>query len=307
MTKIQLPVLVGNEPDLFEYANKIKTQLSKATESWKEVAQIFAAAQDQFGRQSKEMTTLGKETGFGEAKIDKLVQIAKNVRLKENEKIFSTVTTWTVLYDVTLLNDEQFDMLKTELQNGENLTSKLIASIRNPKKNEDKDKTQMQNFASIQMDINAIRSEVADQADYEYLLSTLQELSQRVPYIKIKVNDLLTKDIEKHSKEMYREYERVVRKAFIDERTRYLNRVKRTCDSVYHKKRKKEVYEESNDLLLDKEYSRAFECVESDQFDQAKFLSEAQTKVSARREARFGQRVSEPYSNDDLIYLPQAA
>lgn len=307
MTNTQLPILIGNEPEVKEYADRIKEQITTATDSWKKVAEIFAAAQNQFGRKSKEMIDLGKKTDFSVAKIDKLVRIANDNRLKANDNIFRTVGAWTVLYDVTLLNDSQFEQLKAELLNGENLTSKIINNIRNPKKDEEKDKVQMQNFASIQMDINAIRSQVADQEDYEYLLSTLHALSQRVPYIKIEVNDLLTKDLEKHSKETDREYERVVRKAFIDERTRYLNRIKRKCGKVYHNKRKSEVCEESNFLIRDKDYKGAFEYIESDQFDQEKFILEAERKICERREKRFGQRVSEPYSNDDLIYLPQAA
>lgn len=305
MTNATLPIRFENEVALDTFAADMQVELTNSTNAWKRIADIFAAAQEQFGRQSKEMLQLGKKTGFTKSKIDKLVQIAKDSRIKANPKMFGTVSAWTVLYGVTLLNPQQFTQLSEQLEKGVELTSKLVASIRKPKK--DQDSVQLQNFASIQLDLNAIRAGVMDQEDYEEMINTLQTLAERIPFIKITMNDILTKDIEKQQKEMHREYDRLVRRAFSDERQKHFNRIKLQYGADYLKSHRKEVIEETNCLLNDGSYMEAFDVIESDQYDQAEFWSEACRKMWSRREEKFKDRVSEPYVNANVVMLNEAA
>jgi hypothetical protein len=305
MKNATLPARLNNEITIDTFVTDIHSELSKSTNAWKRVAEIFAAAQEQFGRQSKEMTELGKKTGFTKSKIDKLVQIANDKRIKANSETFSTVSAWTVLYDVTLLDTKQFKQLTQKLESGETLTSKLITSIRKPKIEQEPAK--MQGLATIQMDINAIRSGLLDQDDYEELISTLEELATRIPFIKITMNDILSKDIENRYKELDREFDRIVRRVFTDERKKYLNRIAMKSSTDYMKTRKKEVMSVTNNLLNDRDFKAAFEYIESDQFDEASFRQEAEQKMWERRETKFKDRVTEPFQNTNLIMLNKAA
>ena len=300
----KLPVMLGNEVAVETYATDIRAELTKSTTAWKRIAEIFLSAQEQFGRMSKEMSELGKQTGFEKSKIDKLVLIAKSTRIKENDNLFGTVTAWTVLYDVTRLNDAQFDELKEKLLEGFTLTSKLVLSIKNPKPT--RNLIQMQGVATIQIDINAIRSGVFDQEDYEFLMKNLQEIAERVPFIKVAVNDVLSKDIEKQANEINREYEIVARKKFIDGRTKFLNRIRAKYGATICKKREAEIRDQTQDLLCGNGFKEAFELIESDAFDEGKILNEAVSRVWERRKEKFGGKVSEPYSTRDIIMLSAA-
>jgi hypothetical protein len=300
----KLPVMIGNEVAVETYATDIRAELTKSTTAWKRIAEIFLAAQEQFGRMSKEMHDLGKQTAFEKSKIDKLVLIAKSTRIKENDNLFGTVTAWTVLYDVTRLNDAQFEELKGKLFEGFTLTSKLVLSIKNPKPTPNP--IQMQGVATIQIDINAIRSGVFDNEDYEFLLKNLQEIAERVPFIKVAFNDVLSKDIEKQANEIARESEILARKKFIDARTKFLNRIRAKYGAPYCKKREAEIREQTQDLLRGNGFKEAFELIESDVFDEGKILNEASIRVWDRRKAKFGSKVSEPYGTRDIIMLSAA-
>jgi hypothetical protein len=305
MKSATLPVMKGNEVSINDYATDIRAELTKSTTAWKRIAEIFLAAQEQFGRMSKEMRELGKQTGFEKSKIDKLVLIAKSTRIKENDNLFGTVTAWTVLYDVTRLNDAQFDELKEKLLEGFTLTSKLVLSIKNPRPTPNP--VQMQGVATIQIDINAIRSGVVDMEDYEFVVKSLQEIAERVPFIKITFRDVLSKDIEKRESEVIREYEIVARKKFIDARTKFLNRIRAKYGATICKKRETEIRDQTQDLLRGNGFKEAFELIESDQFDEGKILNEASSRVWERRKEKFGEKVSEPYGSRNIIQLSAAA
>ena len=73
MKNATLPVRLNNEIAIDTFATDIQCELSKSTNAWKRVSELFAAAQEQFGRQSKEIIELGKKTGFTRSKNGILV------------------------------------------------------------------------------------------------------------------------------------------------------------------------------------------------------------------------------------------
>lgn len=304
MKNSQLPVRIGNEIQIDIYVAEIKNELGKSLSAWNRISEIFAAAQNQFGRKSKPMVELAKETGFSIAKIDKLVQIANSKFLKSSPELFSKVNTWTVLYDVTLLDENQFNTLKSKLLSGESLTSRLVTSIRKPKPTEI---TTLRQFVTIQLDINAIRTGMIDAEDYEQLICTLQSIAEKFPFIKITMNDLMTADSNKRQEEFMDEIAHVMKKEFNEERKKYLNRVKVNHGNKYCKIRKSELRELTNDLKHDEDYAAAFEMIESDQFDQKRYYNEASFNFLTRREEKFTSRLPEPYAYNTIIVRQSAA
>lgn len=305
MTKAQLPVRIGNEISIDQYVSDIRSQLQTSLDSWKRVAEILASAQDQFGRKSKEMKELAKKTGFGIAKVDKLIRVADSKRLKENSKLLAYVESWTVLYEVTFLDDNQFAQLKEKVESGQNVTVKLINSIRKPKA--ESDGIQMNTLFTISMDVNAIRTGVVETEEYEYLISNLQYLAEKTPFIKVTMNDLFTKDCEKQFNETSREFERVVWKELVQAKNNYLNQKKAKYGAEYLRKYKEDIDSQVKEFFDKSEYAAAFEVVESDQFDQSKYHSEAADRVFEKRKAKFAARVSTPYACRDVIVLNEAA
>ena len=304
MTVSQLDVLVGNEILIDQYVTDIKSELCNSTSAWKRIAEIFAAAQEQFGRKSKAMSELAKKTEFGTSKVDKLVQIAKSKRLKSESNFFSEVTTWTVLYEVTTLDDAQYQTLLSKLTAGERLSLRLITSIRKPK---DEAPNPFQQFAVIQLDMNAVRTGLIDQDEYETLVQAIQMIADRVPYVKVIQNDLIEKDDAKRTTELSREITKVTHKAFMVERDKFLNRIKVKYGSDYWKKRRAELREVTDHLITDGNFAAAFELIESDLYDPQNFYSEAAEKIWNRREAKFGTRVTNPFAQQNLVMLPRAA
>jgi hypothetical protein len=304
MTISQLPVRVGNEILIDQYVIDIKSELGTSTSAWKRIAEIFAAAQEQFGRKSKAMSELAKKTEFSTSKIDKLVAIAKSKRLKSESNFFSEVTTWTVLYEVTTLTDDQYQILLSKLTAGETLSLRLITSIRKPK---DETPNPFQQFATIQLDMNAVRAGLIDQDEYETLVQAIQMIADRVPYVKVTVNDLIEKNDEKRTTELEREITKVTHKAFMVERDKFLNRIKVKHGTEYWKMRRAELREVTEDLITDGDFAAAFEIIESDMYDPQNFYSEAAEKIWNRREAKFGTRVSKSFTQHNLVMLPRAA
>lgn len=304
MTISQLPVRFDNEIEIDQFVADIKSELANSTSAWKRIAEIFAAAQEQFGRKSKAMSELAKKTEFSTSKIDKLVQIAKSKRLKSESNFFSEVTTWTVLYEVTTLNEDQYQVLLSKLTAGDCLSLRLIASIRKPK---DDAPNPFQQFAVIQLDMNAVRAGQIDQDDYETLVQALQTIADRVTYAKVTINDVIEKDDEKRTTELVREMSKVTHKAFMVERDKFLDRIKVNHGTKYWKMRRAELREVTKDLITDGDFAAAFEIIESDMYDQTKFYSEAAEKIWNRRESKFGTRVSKPFTQQDLVMLPRAA
>lgn len=294
MTFATLPVRIDNEIEIDQFVADIKSELANSTSAWKRIAEIFAAAQEQFGRKSKAMTELAQKTEFSTSKIDKLVQIAKSKRLKSDTNFFSEVKTWTVLYEVTTLNDEQYETLLSKLSAGEHLSLRLISSIRNPK---DDTPNPFQQFAVIQLDLNAVRAGLIDQDEYETLVQALQTIADRVTHAKVIQNDLIEKDDAARTPELTREMAKVTYRAFVDERDKFLNRVKVKHGTEYFKKRRVELREVTDHLVTESDFAAAFELIESDQYDQAKFYSEAVAKIWSRREAKFGARVRSPFGH----------
>jgi capsid portal protein len=49
MKNAQLPILIENEIQVAQYAKDIRNEMTTSANAWKRIAEIFSAAQEQFG------------------------------------------------------------------------------------------------------------------------------------------------------------------------------------------------------------------------------------------------------------------
>ena len=110
----------------------IKSELEKQTQAWKAIGAELYELKSTYGFQSDEAQAVIEATGWDKSTISKLAKIGGDSRL--SDPLFKSVDAWSVLYEVTCLNDIQLDQLKSKLieEPKLKLTSALISSIRNP-------------------------------------------------------------------------------------------------------------------------------------------------------------------------------
>jgi glycosyltransferase involved in cell wall biosynthesis len=109
------------------------------------------------------------------------------------------------------------------LSSGELLSSRLVTSIRKPKIA--KPHT-FQQFATIQLDINAIRAGRISPKDHETLIKALQTISELVPHAKVTLNDLFLNDADQQTKELSKEFVKATKQKLVIERNKYLKKIK---------------------------------------------------------------------------------
>ena len=90
---------------------EIQSELNDQTGSWRKVSELLNQADVEFGFGADEMKQILDQTDISPSKASKLISIAQDDRIKQNSKVFETVSAWTTLYQATLLNDEEFSEL----------------------------------------------------------------------------------------------------------------------------------------------------------------------------------------------------
>ena len=83
--------------------------------------------------------------------------LSQDDRIRQNSKVFETVSAWTTLYQATLLNDDDFD----ELVNNASEEGVLkVSDIRNVQEKKTKSpKSNYQSLLNVQFDWNAIKAQ----------------------------------------------------------------------------------------------------------------------------------------------------
>ena len=293
MTRAQLPVITSNETPVLVYVEKIKKHIGDATHAWRQVAEVFASAADEFHFESDKMKSLMKQTGFSKSKASKLISIHKCKRLRECYSTFRMTNTWTVLYEITKLNDQEFEKLLGLVDGDEIVTQRLVNMSRTKKTTEpDPYKT----VFSIQVDINALKSNSFSGNDYQELMEMIEEIQNRLNHIRIIETPEMENDAIQHLKELDREFDKVVRKEFVDAKKAYIS--KASVKDRFGRFTKDEL----NDLIKSKSFAEAFDAIDSDRFDQARLYSVAETNLSNTRRKKFvpKMRPHNEYANTSI-------
>ena len=153
----------NSENAVSDYADRIKKQLEASTTAWRTIADILAAASEEFGMDSDMMRSLLKQTKFSTSKASKLISIANSARLNANANLFSSVDAWTVLYSVTQLTDEEFTRLIDSIDEGDVITASTVSGARNKT---DQKSDPYKTVFSIQIDVNALKATLFSDAEY---------------------------------------------------------------------------------------------------------------------------------------------
>jgi hypothetical protein len=278
MTIAQLPVMASNETTVSTYVAQIKKYIGDATHSWRQIADIFASAADEFSFTSDKMKSLMKQTGFSKSKTSKLISISKSKRLRDHFNTFRATEAWTVLYEVTKLTDHEFKKLIGRLDGDEIVTQSQVNSAKTKIVTEvDPYKT----VFSIQIDINAIKGGKFSGSEYSQLRDLIEEIQNRLNYVRIVESSELDNDAAQFAVELEREFDRVVRKEFSDAKKEHRSRAKDTTQFGQYTKA------DVNDLMRSKNFEEAFSAIDSDRFNRSRLYDIAEENVSKKRREKF--------------------
>lgn len=293
MSATTLPVTTSNETAVAAYVESIKKHMTAATFAWRQIAEILAAAADEFGFESDKMKSLRKQTGFSKSKASKLITIATSKRLRDHYATFKTTNAWTVLYEVTKLTDDEFATLLENVSDGEIITQKIVNDARTKIVAEpDPYKT----VFSIQIDVNAIKSMMFSGDDYQELLDAIEMIQNTMNHVRVVETNQFENDAARFSAEVQREFDKAVRKEFAAAKKSYEKRASdKTMFGTFN-------VDELQQLMRDKDYATAFDALDSDRFDQARLYNEAVNNAYAKREKKFAPfvRPHDEYANTEI-------
>ena len=292
MTIAQLPVTTSNETAVSTYVAQIKKYIGDATHSWRQIADIFASAEDEFGFTSDKMKSLMKQTGFSKSKTSKLISISKSKRLRDHYNTFRSTEAWTVLYEVTKLTDDEFQNLIGRLDDDEIVTQSQVNAAKTKIVTEvDPYKT----VFSIQIDINAIKSQMFSGHDYEKLIEAVETIQNTMNYIRVSESNVFENDAARFLSEINREYNRKVRETWNKARKKFISQCK--CERTIL-----ELKEDIQSSFKMGDYESAFSFIGSDDFDQNKIMNDATRTVYENREKKFGQNANAPdaFANTEI-------
>ena len=231
-----------NTKNVEEFIEYIRVRIIAAAKNWKEVAKAFAEAKEMYGFESDAFKRLCKVTKFSKSKASKLATVATSERLKNYEKELAAVHSWTVLYAITTLNDEQFERLLKDRDNTvENtgdaaiISMAMVSAARNGKS----ERSSMRVYAKVCVDIDAIRGRLMDGDSIAALEKAIRDIQVSVPYVKIEKSHIEEKAENAYLRSLQDAFECEQRKAFgeaVDKKL--LERKKMTHESKeQHEKR----------------------------------------------------------------------
>ena len=148
-------MISGNTVSVATLIEEIQSELKDQTGSWRKVSELLNQADVEFGFGTDAMKQILDQTDISKSKASKLISIAQDDRIRQNSKVFETVSAWTTLYQATLLNDDDF----SELVNNASKEGVLkVSNIRNVQDKKIKSsKSTYQNLLNVKVDWNAIR------------------------------------------------------------------------------------------------------------------------------------------------------
>ena len=191
---------------------EIQSELNDQTGSWRKVSELLNQADVEFGFGADEMKQILDQTDISPSKASKLISIAQDDRIKQNSKVFETVSAWTTLYQATLLNDEEFSEL-VNIVSEEGVLK--VSDIRNVQDKKAKSsKSNYQNLLNVQFDWNAIKAQAVSSEDIQKVIEKLNELASEITYMKVETATRYEKEIDKFNEEVTKEFNKQSKKFY---------------------------------------------------------------------------------------------
>ena len=183
---------------------EIQSELKDQTGSWRKVSELLNQADVEFGFGADEMKQILDQTDISRSKASKLISIAQDDRIKQNSKVFETVSAWTTLYQATLLIDDDFDEL-VNIVSAEGLLK--VSDIRNVQDKKTKSsKSSYQDLLNVQFDWNAIKAQAVSSEDVQKVIDKLDELASEITYMKVETAPRYEKEIDKFNEEVIKAF-----------------------------------------------------------------------------------------------------
>ena len=91
-------MISGNTISVATLIAEIQSELKDQTGSWRKVSELLNQADVEFGFATSEMKQILDQTDISPGKASKLISIAQDDRIRQNSKVFETVSAWTTLY-----------------------------------------------------------------------------------------------------------------------------------------------------------------------------------------------------------------
>lgn len=215
--------MTTNTTSTNEFAVRIKTLLSASTAAWREISNVLANAEKQFGFDDKRFSDLLKEVAFSKATATKLIKIARDKRIAGNAYLFDTCTAWTVLYEITTLNDDQFAALLKVLEMSDydrDACGNKVLTVATVKRIKDAGKEKVSDpyrpAFSIRIDVEALRTKEFNGNEYEILMNHLRAIANDVPFVRVDAATLIDKEEDRYVTELNNEYNKLLYKHFND-------------------------------------------------------------------------------------------
>jgi len=170
-----------NEQKVKDYVNEIKSQLGESTLAWQAIAAILVRASDDLSDDPKKMAQIFKETGISKGKASKLLRIGKSDRLKRHKALFERTTSWTVLYGIEQLDEDEFDDLIKKTRPGMVVSEKDVAAVR--KRNISQN--QFTTVVRIELDVSALKSGGFGGHQFQRLMNIVNSIQKEIPFLRV--------------------------------------------------------------------------------------------------------------------------
>ena len=191
---------------------EIQSELNDQTGSWRKVSELLNQADVEFGFGTDKMKQILHQTDISPSKASKLISIAQDDRIRQNSKVFETVSAWTTLYQATLLNDEDFIEL-VNIVSEEGVLK--VSDIRNVHDKKTKSsKSSYQDLLNVQFDWNAIKAQAVSSEDVQKVIDKLDELASEITYMKVEPSPKYEKEIDKFNEEVTKEFNKQSKKFY---------------------------------------------------------------------------------------------
>ena len=274
---------------------EIQSELKDQTGSWRKVSELLNQADVEFGFGADEMKQILDQTDISPSKASKLISIAQDDRIKQNSKVFETVSAWTTLYHATLLNDDDFDEL-VNIVSAEGLLK--VSDIRNVQDKKTKSsKSTYQNLLNVQFDWNAIKAQAVSSEDVQKVIDKLDELASEITYMKVETAPKYEKEIDKFNEEVTKEFNKQSKKFY---------RSKEAAHKKYYKIKGGKSIEaldpESIKICLhENNFTELFDnlgILGEYQLESASLFGAASDAIAQRRAKKYGDKIAAPDEDD---------
>ena len=290
-------MISGNTVSVTTLIAEIQSELKDQTGSWRKVSELLNQADVEFGFATSEMKQILVQTDISPSKASKLISIAQDDRIRQNSKVFETVSAWTTLQHATLLNDDDFD----ELVNNASEEGVLkVSDIRNVQDKKAKSsKSNYQSLLNVQFDWNAIKAQAVSSEDVQKVIDKLDELASEITYMKVETAPRYEKEIDKFNGEVINKFNKESKKFY---------RSKEAAHKKHYKIKSGQPIEgldpESIKLCLyENNFTELFDnlgILGDYQLESAHLLGTASDVVAQRRAKKYGDKIAVP-DDDDTV------